>query len=143
MSLLLCLVQLFLANAANVRQVTVHPCRRLGGGIVVTFVQTQMLRVPLGIGRLDHDRFERVLKHLRIMNIGGHDHGGDWIAPGFGQHAAFGARLGAIGGTGARAIPLKRALPIDVSLLCQSKSAIPSFRPYCASPAHSLLNKPN
>src|SRR5206468_4226328 len=73
------------------------------------------------VRRFDHDRFQRVLQQQRVVHVGRRDERGDRITLLLGQHAALAARLGSIRGIGADLIPPKRALPIDVSLLCQSK----------------------
>jgi hypothetical protein len=121
-------IQLFFADAADVRHVTEDQRRRFAGGIVIALVQAQVLPVTARIGRIDHHGVERVLQHLRVMHVGGGDKSGDGPAAGLGQQAAFCPRFGPICRVWARCAPLKRALPIEVSDDCHSNSTRPSGR---------------
>ena len=69
------LVELFLADAPDVRRMAVRGCRGMACGIVVSLVQAQMLRHTLRRLRpLDHDRLDGLLQQLAVVDVGSSHH---------------------------------------------------------------------
>jgi hypothetical protein len=78
-------VKLFLADLAHMRDIAEELGRRIARRAAVSLVQAQVLRqLRHRLGRLGHDRFERVLQDHRVMHVGaGYNHR-DWPAVCFG-----------------------------------------------------------
>lgn len=69
MALLAGLVELLLADPADVGDVAGARGRRLAGGVVVALVQAEVLRALLGVWPLDDDGLDRRLKQLRVVDV--------------------------------------------------------------------------
>ena len=90
--------------------------------VIVPFVETQVLFLLIRFGPVDHNRFDRCLQELRIMNVGpGNDNTqGTTIA--LNDQAALGTVLRTIRRVFPDFVPPKRALPMAASALCHCQS---------------------
>jgi len=63
-------VQLLLADSAHVRDVLAVYRSSMTRRVIVPFVETQVLFFLIRFGPVDHNRFDRCLQELGIMNVG-------------------------------------------------------------------------
>lgn len=127
MAFSLLLVEFLLADPANVRQVVLLGNRRMAGRIVITFVQTEMLRILVGgFGPIGHDRFDGRPKQFGVMHVRSGYHHAQRAAVSFDNQATLGSILAPIGGVPPDVAPPKRAFPIAPSALCHCQSTPPS-----------------
>src|SRR5215208_226233 len=95
--------------------------------LVVALVQAQMLGRPLrGLGALDHHGVERGFEQLEVRYVRPSHYDSQRPSPGLHQQGALHPVFASIGGIGAYEVPPKRALPLDPSAACHSKSTPPS-----------------
>lgn len=119
-------VELLLADATDVRRVLFLLDGRVSGGVVVRFVQAQMLGVTPGrLGSLDNDRIDRPLQQFGVVDICACQSDAQRAAVCIDDYAAFRAGFAAIRGIRADKIPPKRALPMAPSALCHSQLTPP------------------
>ena len=92
------LVFLLLADAPDVRHIARSRHDGLGGGVVIAFVQAQMLRRGPGRGGpLDDDGIQRRLQQLRVGHVGPGDHEAKRAAAALDKQAPLDPLLGAVG----------------------------------------------
>lgn len=94
---------------------------RVASGIIIRFVQTQMLRMTASrFGSLHDDCFQSLFQEFGIVDIGRCNHDRQRPTSSIGQNAAFRPVFRSIGGVGTNRAPPNRALPMAVSAACQS-----------------------
>ena len=143
MPLAIIVVPFFLADPPNMRPVILlrHSCS--AGGIVVAFIQAQVLRILFRwMGPLDDDRRDGLLQQLGVMDVCAGHHHPQRAAVGLDDHTALGAIFPAIRGVGADLVPPKRALPIAPSALCHRQSTPPSSSQFSTSVAQRRSKTP-
>ena len=122
-----CCIELLFPYSAYVRLIVVPRRRLVSGGVVISLVQTQMLRSIFAWTRtLYHHGPQSRLQQLGIVDIGCGHHDAQWPTVGLYEDTALGPRLAAVGRVAANCIPPKRALPIDASADCHSQSTPPN-----------------
>lgn len=120
-------IPLLLANATNVRDVPKLLRHLPSGGIVVAFVQTEMLGLFRRWGwPVDHDGIEGRFEQQMIVPIGSGNTDRQGTTGRIDEHAVFHAILATVRGVGSDMIPPKRAFRIAASTDCQSHSTPPS-----------------
>ena len=113
------------------------------GGVVASFIQTQVLRLLCAWnGTLSHDRFRSLLQQFGIVDIRRVHHNAQWPTPCFHEDAALGSRLASVGRIPSDRIPPIRALPIAASADCHSRSTPPNSSQWDWITAQTLGNTP-
>ncbi len=104
--LTLLLIEFFLTNPSNVRNIICLSRHPASGGIVIALVQAQVLRCILcRLGPIYNDRLNGLPEPFGIVDIGGrHDHP-QRTAVGLDDHTTFGAIFRTIRGVGTDIIP--------------------------------------
>lgn len=123
MSFAATLIQFLFADPPNVRDIVSFHRRGVSRGIVIAFVQTQMLRrVVRWLRPIHNNRLNGLSQQFAVVDVGArHDHA-QRSATGLDDHTAFGAVFRTIRGVGTDMVPPKRALPIAPSALCHRQS---------------------
>jgi hypothetical protein len=147
-------VQLFFTDAADMRCVAELRHGGFARGIIVAFIQTQVLRRGFSrLGPLDDNGIERQGKQLRIWSIGPADAGSEGPTVPLDQQAFLDARLATVTGIGANTFVLTpllpmplpgtpRALPRQPSAACQCQSTPCRSSHLVSRMAHKISKMP-
>jgi hypothetical protein len=130
-------IELFLANAANMRAILEGRDGCMARGIVVALVQAEMLwRLRSRLGALHHDTLKRGGQELGIVDVGPSDGCARRTAISFYDYATFYPFFPRSVGLRPTKSPPMRALPIAVSAACHCQSPPPSSSQVSTSMAH-------
>ena len=117
------LVPLLLPNAPDMRTVLVGGNGPVACGIVIAFVQAQVLS-PLGTR--DCYAFQGRSQEFRVMHVGSSHRYAEGSACCVDQEALLAAGFAPVGGVASNSAPPKRALPIEQSADCHSQFTPPN-----------------
>ena len=128
------LVQLLLSNAADMGTVSECGNGTVACGIVIPFVQAQVLGCFLskrrtfrrGFGAGHDYTLQSPLQQLRVVDVGSGHHHAQGSAFRVDQHALLAPRFTPVRGVGSNGAPPKRALPMEQSADCHSQFTPPN-----------------
>ena len=116
-------VQLLLPNAPDMRTVPEGSNGPVAGGIVIPFVQAQVL----GAFRACHyDALQGRPQEFRVMDVGSSHHHAQGAASCVHQDALLAPSFAPVGGVASNGAPPNRALPMEQSADCHSQSTPPN-----------------
>ena len=116
-------VQLLLPNAPDMRTVPEGSNGPVAGGIVIPFVQAQVL----GAFRACHyDALQGRPQEFRVMDVGSSHHHAQGAASCVHQDALLAPSFAPVGGVASNSAPPNRALPMEQSADCHSQSTPPN-----------------